>query len=147
MLGAIGVVIIYVPTVFQVKLLAALQVPLAILAADLWCARVGPWLTTWTEPRVGRLAARWAPALVLAMLVLPTNLYLLAWRLIELRRPASDLYVTVDEHAALDALAGTTGPADVALAVEVVGRWVPNQGRHARVPGPLGDDQPVPRAP
>ena len=124
----IGVVIIYVPTVFQVKLLAALQVPLAILAADLWCTRVGPWLSTWAAHRVGRLAARWAPALVLAMLILPTNLYLLAWRLIELRRPASELYLTIDEHAALDALARTTGPDDVALAVEAVGRWVPNHG-------------------
>jgi hypothetical protein len=51
------------------------------------------------------------------------------WRLIELRRPASELYVTIDESAALDALAATTGPGDVALAIESVGRWVPNQGR------------------
>ena len=98
------------------------------------------------RPRAGRRAAAWAPALVLALLVLPTNVYLLAWRVIELRRPASDLYVTADESAALDALAVTTGPADVALAVESVGRWVPNQGAHPRLPGPLGDDQPVPRA-
>jgi hypothetical protein len=125
----IGVVIIYVPTVFQVKLLAALQVPLAILAADLWCTRLGPWLESWSARRGGRAAAAWVPALVLALLVLPTNMYLLVWRLIELRRPASELYVTTDESAALDALAEATGPGDVALAVESVGRWVPNQGR------------------
>lgn len=125
----IGVVIIYVPTVFQVKLLAALQVPLAILAADLWCTRLGPALESWSARRAGRAAAAWVPALVLALLVLPTNMYLLVWRLIELRRPASELYVTTDESAALDALAVTTGPGDVALAVESVGRWVPNQGR------------------
>ena len=125
----IGVVIIYVPTVFQIKLLAALQVPLAILAADLWCARVAPWLSQWTARRFGASVAGWAPALVLALLVLPTNLYLVAWRLIELRRPGSDLYVTADESAALDALATSTGPGDVALAVESVGRWVPNQGQ------------------
>jgi hypothetical protein len=125
----IGMVIIYVPTVFQVKLLAALHVPLALLAADVWCTRLAPWIAAWTERRAGRSAAIWAPALVLALLVLPTNLYLLAWRLIELRRPASELYVTADEDAALAALAATTGPADVALAIESVGRWVPNQGR------------------
>ena len=124
----IGVAIIYVPTVFQIKLLAALQVPLAILAADLWCTRLRPWIGAWTTRRIGARAAQWAPALVLAALVLPTNLYLMAWRLIELRRPASDLYVTADESAALDALAETTGPDDVALAVESVGRWVPNRG-------------------
>jgi hypothetical protein len=87
----IGVVIIYVPTVFQVKLLAALQVPLAILAADLWCTRLGPWLESWAARRGGRAAAAWVPALVLALLVLPTNMYLLVWRLIELRRPAYEL--------------------------------------------------------
>jgi hypothetical protein len=125
----IGVVIIYVPTVFQVKLLAALQVPLAILAADLWCTRLAPWLDGWSARRAGRAAAAWIPALALALLVLPTNMYLLVWRLIELRRPASELYVTIDESAALDALAATTGPGDVALAIESVGRWVPNQGR------------------
>lgn len=125
----IGVVIIYVPTVFQIKLLAALQVPLAILAADLWVTRLAPWLQSWSARWGGRAAAAWVPALVLALLVLPTNMYLLMWRLIELRRPASDLYVTTDESAALDALAATTGPGDVALAVESVGRWVPNQGR------------------
>ena len=125
----IGVVIIYVPTVFQIKLLAALQVPLAILAADLWVTRLAPWLRSWSARWGGRAAAAWVPALVLALLVLPTNMYLLVWRLIELRRPASELYVTTDESAALDALAVTTGPGDVALAVESVGRWVPNQGR------------------
>jgi hypothetical protein len=125
----IGVAIIYVPTVFQVKLLAALQVPLAILAADLWCTRLAPRLEAWSGTRAGRAAAAWVPALVLALLVLPTNMYLLVWRLIELRRPASELYVTIDESAALDALAVTTGPGDVALAVESVGRWVPNHGR------------------
>ena len=125
----IGVVIIYVPTVFQMKLLAALQVPLAILAADLWCARLAPGdRRVDGAARSAPRAAAWVPALVLALLVLPTNVYLLAWRLIELRRPASDLYVTADESAALDALAVTTGPDDVALAVESVGRWVPNQG-------------------
>jgi hypothetical protein len=125
----IGVVIIYVPTVFQIKLLAALQVPLAILAADLWCTRLGPAVENLTSRRLGAAIAARAPALVLAALILPTNLYLVAWRLLELRRPSSDLYVTVDEHAALATLAATTRPGDVALAVEAVGRWVPNHGR------------------
>ena len=88
-----------------------------------------PWLSGGRAAAPAQRAAIWAPALVLALLVLPTNLYLLAWRLIELRRPTSDLYVTADESAALDTLAVTTGPGDVALAVEAVGRWVPNQGR------------------
>ena len=107
----IGVAIIYVPTVFQIKLLAALQVPLAILAADLWCSRLAPVdRPAWTAPRLGAARGGLGPGAGAGALVLPTNLYLLAWRLIELRRPASDLYVTADESAALDALGGHDRP-------------------------------------
>lgn len=121
-------VLIYVPSVFQVKLLAAFQVPLALLAADLWCSRLAPALAARTA-RVGARLAPVVPALVLAGLVLPTNLYLLAWRLVELRRPDAPYYLTTDEAAALDALAAVAAPSDVALALEPVGRWVPNYGR------------------
>lgn len=120
--------IIYVPSVFQVKLLAAFQVPLALLAADVWCSRLAPALAAWTA-RFGTRVAHLVPALVLAGLVLPTNLYLLAWRLVELRRPDAPYYLTTDEAAALDALAAVASPSDVALALEPVGRWVPNYGR------------------
>jgi hypothetical protein len=130
--AVVGAGLIYLPTVFQVKLLAAWQVPLAILAADLWCERVAPWLTQ-LAGRAGLSSGlrAWAPALVLGALILPTNLYLFAWRLIELRRPDAPYYLTVDEAAALDALAAQSTPEDVALAVESVGRWIPNYG-HTR---------------
>jgi len=123
-----GLGLVYVPTVFQVKLLAAWQVPLAVLAADLWCESLGPAVSRWASRFAGRGVARWAPALVLAGLVLPTNAYLIVWRLIDLRRPESPYYVTKDEAAALQALAAHSTKDDVALAVEDVGRWVPNYG-------------------
>jgi hypothetical protein len=126
----VGTVLVYTPTVFQVKLLAAWQVPLAVLASDYWHERVVPWIAH----AVGRLGAAprvagWAPTLVLAALILPTNLYLFAWRLVELRRPDASYYLTVDEVAALDVLATQSRPSDVALAVEDVGRWIPNYGQ------------------
>lgn len=123
-----GLGLVYVPTVFQVKLLAAWQVPLAVLAADLWCERLGPAVSRSASRFVGQGLARWAPAVVLAGLVLPTNAYLIVWRLIDLRRPESPYYLTRDEAAALDALAALATKDDVALAVEDVGRWVPNYG-------------------
>jgi hypothetical protein len=123
-----GTVLIYVPTVFQVKLLAAFQVPLAILAADLWCTRLAPAVRAFATPRLGARAGAWLPALVLAGLVLPTNAYLLVWRLVDLRRADAPYYLTLDEAAALSALAAGTTPDDVALALEPVGRWVPNYG-------------------
>lgn len=124
-----GAVLIYVPTVFQVKLLAAFQVPLALLAADLWCTRLSPAIAAWAQRGLGGRLAAWVPALVLVALVLPTNAYLLVWRLVDLRRPDAPYYVTTDEAAALDALAAASGPDDVALGLETVGRWAPNYGR------------------
>jgi predicted membrane channel-forming protein YqfA (hemolysin III family) len=124
-----GTVLAYAPTVFQVKLLAALHVPLAILAADVWHERAAPWIVRLVKRAGAAGVASWAPAVVLAALVLPTNLYLFAWRLVELRRPDSSYYLTVDEAAALEALAARSGPDDVALALEDVGRWIPNYGR------------------
>jgi len=124
-----GAVLIYVPTVFQVKLLAAFQVPLALLAADLWCTRLGPVISAWAARGLGGRLGAWAPALVLTGLVLPTNVYLLTWRLVDLRRPDAPYYLTNDEAAALGALAAASGPDDVALGLEPVGRWIPNYGR------------------
>jgi hypothetical protein len=123
-----GVGLAYVPTVFQVKLLAAWQVPLAVLAADLWVSRLSPALAGIGTRVVGATLGRWVPAAVLAALILPTNFYLLVWRLVDLRRPDAPYYITTDEVAALEALSATTRPSDVALAVEAVGRWVPNYG-------------------
>jgi hypothetical protein len=124
-----GLGLVYVPTVFQVKLLAAWQVPLAIVAADLWVSSLGPAISRSVGRILGPGLARPAAALVLATLILPTNLYLIVWRLIDLRRADSPYYVTTDEKAALDALASTSTKDDVVLAVEDVGRWVPNYGR------------------
>lgn len=124
-----GLGLVYVPTVFQVKLLAAWQVPLAIVAADLWVSSLGPAVSRGIARFVGPGLARPAAVLVLALLVLPTNLYLIVWRLIDLRRADSSYYITTDEKAALDALAAHSSKDDVVLAVEDVGRWVPNYGR------------------
>src|SRR5262249_45188575 len=86
--------IIYLPVTFQIMMLNGIQVALGILATRGLFDHVLPWLR-------GALATRWpaaarswvrapyltaaAAALFLA-LVLPTNLYLVAWRFIDLQR-------------------------------------------------------------
>lgn len=123
-----GLGLIYLPVVFQIKLLNGWQFPLAILAAKAWhthaAPRVAAWLRTITGPR--RAAA--AAGALLVLLVVPTNLYLFAWRLIDLRRQSAPYFLAQDDVDALEWLKGRAKPSDVVLAPEEVGRFVPNYG-------------------
>lgn len=128
--AVVGVALIYLPTVFQVKLLTGWQFPLAILAAHAWHDRVVPcagrWLRgpSWSPERRARAAAA-----ILVALVIPTNVYLFAWRFVDLRRNQAPFFLHRDEMAALEFLATTTGPDDVVLAPLDLGQFVPNYGR------------------
>ena len=44
--AVVGLGLIYLPVVFQIKLLTGLQLPLAILAAYTWHDRLVPWLAS-----------------------------------------------------------------------------------------------------
>jgi hypothetical protein len=112
-----------------VKMLGGWQFPLAILAAKVWHDHV--------VPRVSRVLQRWhkahlaaaAARVALILLVIPTNVYLYAWRFVDLRRQSAPYYLHQDEAAALEWLADNAGPDDVVLAPEVVGQFVPNYGK------------------
>ena len=70
-----GLALVYLPVVYQIKLLSGWQFPIAVLAAHGWHEHVAPAL--------GRCLRR--PAWVLAVLVVAvssTNLYLFSWRFI-----------------------------------------------------------------
>lgn len=131
----VGLGLIYLPVVYQIKLLTAWQFPLAILATHGWHAVVLPWLSArrreTRQPR--RARARLAPrqgfafALLLAA-ILPTNLYLYAWRFTELRRHDRPYYLRQDEVSALNWLATHAGPDDVVMAPLELGQFVPNYG-------------------
>lgn len=129
---AVSLMLIYMPTVFQIKLLAGWQFPLAILAAGVWHDRIAPKFAalgkgasmTGTWRSSGRLAL-----VTLLILILPTNLYLFAWRFVELSRHARPYYLHQDEMAALKWLSRNSRPEDVVLAPLDVGQFVPNYGR------------------
>lgn len=114
-----GLVLIYLPVNFQIHLLMPWQVPLALLAVWGVERRIGPWIAR-RRPRL----ARWMlPALLL--LSLPTNLYLVAWRYVELGRHERPWYLHVDEAAALSRLRERATSDDVVLSELELGQYVP----------------------
>ena len=123
-----GLGLIYLPVVFQIKMLGGWQFPLAILAAKAWHSHVVPRTAPWTRGWLDRRRASAAAGALLVLLVVPTNLYLFAWRIVELRRQSTPYFLGQDEVAALDWLKGNATPSDVVIAPEVVGRFVPNYG-------------------
>lgn len=112
--------LIYLPVVYQIKLLSAWQFPLAVLAAHGWHERVLP-LFARRMPRIIATAC-------LSVAVAGTNVYLFAWRFVELRRHESPYYLQRDSIDALVWLAEHSTPADVVLAPIDVGQFVPNYG-------------------
>ena len=123
--AGVSLLLIYVPVVYQIKLLAGWQFPLALLASDAWYDGVEPALGR----RMPRPTFRIAGMAVCLTLLMGTNAYLLAWRFVDLRRHEAPYYLHRDEVDALSWLAAHTSPADLVLAREDVGRFVPNYGR------------------
>ena len=123
--AGVSLLLMYLPVVYQIKLLAGWQFPLALLATDAWHDGVEPALSRripWRMPRRAAMVACLA-------LVMGTNVYLFAWRFVDLRRHVAPYYLHRDEVDALSWLATHTSPGDVVLAREDVGRFVPNYGR------------------
>jgi hypothetical protein len=115
-----GLLLIYLPVVFQIKLLSGWQFPIAVLAAHGWHDRIRPAL-------VPRMSSRPAFAL-LVLLVSSTNLYLFAWRFTELRRHSAPYYLHHDQLDVLAWLAQHAAKSDVVLAQPELGQFVPNYG-------------------
>jgi len=110
----------YLPTYYQIKMLIGWQVPIGILAVYLLYSRAVPALSQ----RMPRLAQ--ALPLIFLLAILPTNLYLLAWRVTELSRYESPFYLYRDEVQALSWLEKNSDPSDVVLSSLVIGQYVPS---------------------
>ncbi|HLF25344.1 MAG TPA: hypothetical protein VJG32_03315 [Anaerolineae bacterium] len=105
--------LVYLPVDFQIHLLLGWQIPIAILATRFLFDRVA-----WAHKR--RLMAA---GLVVLMLV--TNVYLLAWRFIDLRRYETPYFLPQSDIAALSWLAENAASSDVVLADLDFGQYVP----------------------
>jgi hypothetical protein len=126
----VNLILIYLPLRFQVMLLTGFQFVLAALATDFVFDRLIPWLEArWARERRQRWLARerlvqWVPALLL-LAILPTNLYLFAWRFVDLHRYTYPFYLHRDEVSAMRWLELNADPDEVVLSAFVTGHYIP----------------------
>ena len=126
--------LLYIPTNYQIKMLNGFQVPIALLATQ--------GLYQYVQPAIlavgSRLRSLW-PGTVqrglawgLMLAVIPTNVYLLAWRFVDLRRHSYPYYLGSDEIAAFQWLESNAAPDDVVLSSVTTGQYIPAfTGAHA----------------
>lgn len=117
----LGGLLLYIPTDFQIKMLVGWQVPVSIVGTQTLLALTRR-ASAPSRQRVLRLACA---GLVLA--VIPTNAYLLAWRVADLSRFSAPYYLQIDEVAALDWLEVNARPTDVVFSSETTGAYVPSR--------------------
>jgi hypothetical protein len=111
------------------------QVPIAILATKGLFDYIAPWVKQKLYARRPTLdlphVQKWIVAGFL-LLILPTNLYLFAWRFVDLRRHDYPYYLRNDELAAFKWLETNVKGEDVVLSSETTGQYVPMfTGAHA----------------
>mgnify|MGYP005844245917 CR=1 FL=1 len=120
----VGFLLLYVPTDFQIKMLAGWQVPVGIVATRIAFTHFAPTL------RKLLAGTRWRPdialSLALVLAVLPVNAYLLAWRFVDLSRHDYPYYLHKDELAALRWLETHSLPTDVVLSSLTLGQYIPS---------------------
>ena len=126
----VTLLLIYLPFRFRIMLLTGYQLPMAVLATWGLFDHVIPWLEErLTGVRWRRLLsrghlARWGTALFL-LAVLPTNLYLLAWRVVDLSQHDYPFYLHRHEVEAIRWLEENTDPDDVVLSSFTIGYYIP----------------------
>jgi hypothetical protein len=115
----VGFLLLYVPTDFQIHMLNSWQVPVGLLAARTLYRQIMPALQApW--PRLARVAP-----LIALLAVLPTNLYLTAWRIAELSRFQAPYTLSSGQQAALDWLGENADSTTVVLSGLELGQFVP----------------------
>lgn len=133
----ISFVLVYLPVDFQIHMLNGWQVPIAILATVALFDYIAPFAQRKLAQR-GREASlasiqRWA-TVAIVLLILPTNLYLWAWRFVDLHRHDYPYYLYNVELEAFKWLEQNVQPDDVVLSSLTTGQYVPMfTGAHAYV--------------
>ncbi|MDY7041606.1 MAG: hypothetical protein SVX38_12165, partial [Chloroflexota bacterium] len=124
----VGFLLNYIPTDFQIHMLNSWQVPMMILTIKGIRTYIGPAVSEWFSKRQWAWSpermSRWL-TIALIVLVLPTNVYLWAWRFVELRRHDYPYYLYHDEVGALNWLDENADSSDVVLSSITVGQYVP----------------------
>jgi hypothetical protein len=118
-----GAALNYVPTDFQIHMLNSWQIPMMLLVTKGVYEFVAPAIAARRLAPVEKVAHWMSVALVIA--VLPTNLYLWAWRFLDLGRHDYPYYLQRDEVAALEWLDENSAPEDIVLSSLTIGQYIP----------------------
>ncbi len=123
-----NMLMIYIPTDFQIHMLNGWQVPIGILATQGAFRYVAPALGGLAQ-RAGRafsaVGLRKAVAVGLLLAVIPTNVYLWTWRFVDLGRYDYPYYLSDDEVQALSWLEANATEEDVVLSSLTLGQYIP----------------------
>lgn len=124
----VSFVLIYLPVDYQIHLLNGWQIPIAFLAVRGLFDYVLPWVENLAQRRHWRwskatLQRGLVAALILA--IIPTNVYLWAWRFFDLSRHDYPYYLYNDDLAALSWIEANADPQEVVLSSEVTGYYIP----------------------
>jgi hypothetical protein len=119
-----GFVLVYLPVSWNVHLINGWQIPIAILATRFAFGSIAPAVAR-RVPRLDPYGLGRALAAALLFVVVPTNLYLYAWRFYDLGRHALPYYLLHDEMAALRWLDEHAAGDDVVLSALALGQYVP----------------------
>jgi hypothetical protein len=119
--------IIYLPVDFQVHLINGWQVPIALLATLTLFRDVIPWASRRFKVTgyLAEMRLRNGIAAALIVLILPTNLYLWAWRFYDLSRHDYPYYVSTGDEQAFRWLDSNAEPEDVVLSSLTIGQFLP----------------------
>lgn len=127
----ISFVLVYLPVDYQIHMLNGWQVPYAILAVIGLDRYVIPWLSRVAKIPDREVVRRWAAA-ALMLMIIPTNLYLLAWRFVDLGRHDHPYYLYDDELDAMRWLDQNAQEDDVVFSSITIGQYIPAMtGTHA----------------
>jgi hypothetical protein len=128
----ISFILIYLPVDYQIHMLNGWQVPIGFFAARALFLWIAPALAARRPAFAARASFQSLLAAALLLIILPTNLYLFAWRFVDLGRHDMPYYLTSDELAALDWLEANAAGNDVVLSALDFGQYVPAEtGAHA----------------
>lgn len=113
-----GWVLAYIPTDYQIHMINSWQIPIALLAVY--------WVFEHLAPRLSTLNVKRLTLNVLIVItILPTNLYLFAWRFVELARYSTPYFLYRDEVAALEWLESETPVDSVIFSSYDFGQFIP----------------------
>jgi hypothetical protein len=133
--------VVYIPLSYQIHYLNGWQVPISILATISFYRRVIPWLKRQFNPGfqdrialVQRILISDTRILIsdtlivvlLIIAVLPTNVYLLAWRFVDLGRYSHGYYLARDEWEALRWLDMNAPSNAIVFSSIDIGQYVPS---------------------